>query len=101
MAHIERQSDQSPPLASLRPPIGVKSPGQPVVTIANGQFIYAVPHPKVPGKATPAYPATMAEDGSFTGEIIAGTISGQVQGTRIEGRIDGSACLYAFAGNRM
>jgi hypothetical protein len=44
----------------------------------------------------------MAEDGSFfTGEIIAGTISGQVQGTRIEGRIDGSACLYAFAGNRM
>jgi len=78
-----------------------ESPGQPVVTIANGQFIYAVPHPKVPGNATPAYPATMAEDGSFTGEIIAGTISGEVQCTRIEGRIDGSACLYAFAGNRM
>ena len=79
-----------------------ESPGQPVVTIANGQFIYAVPHPKVPGERNPGVSlVTMAEDGSFTGEIIAGTISGQVQGTRIEGRIDGSACLYTFAGNRM
>jgi hypothetical protein len=78
-----------------------ESPGQPVVTISNGQFIYAVPHPNVPGEATPAFPATMAEDGTFYGQVIGGTISGQVQGTRMEGRIDGSACLYAFAGNRM
>ena len=43
-----------------------------------------------------------ATAGPLTGTaVIAGTISGQVQGTRIEGRIDGSACLYAFAGNRM
>ena len=51
--------------------------------------------------ATPAFPATMAEDGTFYGQVIGGTISGQVQGARMEGRIDGSACIYALAGNRM
>ena len=78
-----------------------ESPGQPIVTIANGQFVYAVPHPNVPGEATPVFPATMVEDGTFYGQVIGGTISGQVQGARMEGRIDGSACLYAFTGNRM
>ena len=76
------------------------SPGQHIITVANGQFSYAVPHPNVPGQATPAFPATMAQDGSFYGQVTGGTISGRVQGNRIEGRIDGSACLYSFAGNR-
>ena len=30
-----------------------ESPGQPLITIQNGQFSYAVPHPNVPGNATP------------------------------------------------
>jgi hypothetical protein len=77
------------------------SPGQPIITIANGQFTYAVPHPNVPGNATPVYQATMKEDGSFYGSITAGVVSGAVEGTRIVGKIDGSACLYAFSGQRV
>ena len=77
-----------------------QSPGQPIVTVTNGQFSYAVPHPNVPGNATPVYPATMREDGSFYGEIVAGTISGSVRGTHMQGKIDGSACIYDFSGDR-
>ncbi len=78
-----------------------ESPGQPTITVAEGRFTYGVPHPNVPGNATPIYPATMAEDGSFHGEIVSGTISGQIRGNHIEGRIDGSACIYTFAGDRV
>ncbi len=70
------------------------------LSVVNGQFSYAVPHPNVPGNPTPVYPATLAEDGSFTGQIVAGTIAGHIQGSRIEGSIDGSACLYSFTGER-
>jgi hypothetical protein len=77
------------------------SPGQPVITVANGQFSYTVPHPNIPGNAAPVYPATMAVDGSFSGQIIAGMLYGQVQGNHIEGKIDGSACVYAFSGDRI
>jgi hypothetical protein len=77
------------------------SPGQPVITITDGQFNYSVPHPNVPGNATPVYPANMAEDGSFYGQIVAGTISGSVDGSRIQGKIDGSACIYTFSGYRV
>lgn len=78
-----------------------ESPGQPVVTITGGAFTYAVPHPNVPGNATPVYPATLTEDGSFSGQIVAGTLTGRVNGTHIEGKIDGSACLYEFSGDRI
>ena len=76
------------------------SPGQPIITVANGQFTYKVSHPNVPGDASPVFPATVAADGSFAGEIVAGSIAGSIHGTNIEGRIDGSACLYAFSGSR-
>ena len=78
-----------------------QSPGQPIITTTNGQFSYAVPHPNVPGNATPVFPATMKEDGSFYGEIISGTISGSVSGTHMQGKIDGSACIYDFSGDRI
>ena len=77
------------------------SPGQPVITVANGQFSYAVPHPNVPGDATTSVQATMAQDGSFSGQVVGGTISGRVSGTHIEGSINGQACVYAFAGGRI
>ena len=77
------------------------SPGQPMVTVTNGQFSYAVPHPNVPGNPTPVYPATMATDGSFSGQITAGSITGAVNGRRMQGRIDGSGCLYEFSGDRV
>ena len=77
------------------------TPGQPVITVANGQFDYAVPHPNVPSNYTPSYPATFAPDGTFFGQLVGGTISGQVRDTHMEGSIDGSACVYAFTGERM
>jgi hypothetical protein len=77
------------------------TPGQEVVTVVNGQFSYAVQHPDVPGDPTPALPATFAADGSFSGQVIVGTIYGHVEGSHMEGRIDGSACLYTFTGERI
>jgi len=78
-----------------------ESPGQPTITVSNGQFSYAVPHPNMPGNPTPIFAATMAKDGSFSGQANNGTISGRVSGTHIEGSIDGEGCLYAFTGDRM
>jgi hypothetical protein len=80
--------------------IWCESPGQERLSVVNGRFSYAVPHPSIPGNPTPVYQATLAEDGSFTGQIVAGTIAGRIQGSRIEGDIDGSACLYSFSGER-
>ena len=77
------------------------SPGQPSITVTDGQFTYAVPHPNVPGNTTPVYPATMAEDGTFRGQIVAGSITGRVSGTHMEGQIDGSACQYAFSAEKV
>ena len=77
-----------------------ESPGQPVVTIANGAFTYAVPHPNVPGNATPVFTARLSDDGSFSGQIVAGTLIGHISGTQITGTIDGSACIYELSGAR-
>ena len=77
------------------------SPGQPVITVAKGQFTYAVPHPNIGGTPTPVFEASMAPDGSFYGQVITGSIAGHVSGSHIEGRIDGSACIYSFSGSRV
>jgi hypothetical protein len=68
------------------------TPGQPAITVVNGQFTYTTPHPEVPGNPTPDYEATMASDGSFYGQDISGTISGRVSGTHMEGKIEGEVC---------
>jgi hypothetical protein len=79
-----------------------QTPGLPIITVTNGQFIYGVPHPDLPGNhQTTTFPATIEPDGSFVGQGIQGTIWGQVRGAHIEGRIDGVGCLYAFTGNRV
>jgi hypothetical protein len=77
------------------------TPGQPVITVSNGQFNYAVPHPNVPGNPTPVFAATIAPDGSFSGTANNGTISGKASGTHIDGSIDGEGCAYAITGDRM
>ncbi len=74
--------------------------GQLIVTIKNGEFTYDVPHSKAPRMERSEFPATFAADGSFYGQVVAGTMYGQVRGTHLEGRIDGSMCLYAFSGDR-
>jgi hypothetical protein len=76
------------------------SPGQPIITVAQGYFTYLIPHPDVTGSPIPAYAATFASDGSFYGQTGAGAISGRVRGNQIEGKIDGSACVYTFAGTK-
>jgi hypothetical protein len=45
------------------------SPGQPIITVENGQFTYTVPHPNLSVGLVTAFPATIAQDGSFHGEI--------------------------------
>ena len=57
--------------------------------------------PTSPSVWTLTFPATIAQDGSFYGEITIGTISGRVDGTHMEGKIDGSACVYDFTGDRI
>ncbi len=77
------------------------TPGQPVITVSDGEFSYAVPHPNAPGNMTGSFPAALAQDGSFSGQVTSGTISGHVSGSHIEGTINGQGCLYAFAGDRV
>ena|SRR5579883_2120320 len=77
------------------------TPGQPVITVHNGEVVYAVPHPGIIGNPTAVYSAVVAADGSFYGALIPGIMSGQVQGNRILGKIDGAACLYTFSGNKV
>jgi hypothetical protein len=77
------------------------TPGQSIITVANGQFGYTVSHPDAPGNPAPTFQATVAQDGSFVGQGNDGTISGRVSGTHMEGSINGAACIYAFTGDRM
>ena len=78
-----------------------ETPGQPIITVAEGHFNYAVSHPNVPGNAIAIFQATIAQDGSFFGQVVAGSISGSVNGAHMEGRIDGTGCQYAFSGDRV
>lgn len=77
------------------------TPGQPIVTIKNGQFTYAVPHPNYPDQLVVPFSAEVAQDGSFQGQAIEGSIAGRIEGGHIVGRLDGSACIYTFTGNRI
>jgi hypothetical protein len=76
------------------------TPGKVTVTVANGQLNYPVAHPNMPGNPTPVFLATMVEDGTFSGNTGGGHIIGRVSGSVIEGRIDGTGCLYTFTGDR-
>jgi hypothetical protein len=77
-----------------------QTPAQSVITVANGEFSYPLAHPNAPGQPTPIFRATMAADGSFTGQGVGGAVSGRVTGSHIEGRIDGQGCIYEFSGYR-
>ncbi len=85
------------------------TPGQLFITVANGQFSYAVRQPYFPpGDVTPVFYAAIAQDGSFVGLGDDGTghvfrwlrIYGQVRGTHMEGTIEGVKCKYIFIGDR-
>jgi hypothetical protein len=76
------------------------TPGQTMITVANGRFTYTTPHPNVPGNPTPQFEASLAPDGSFYGLVLVGNMHGTIQGGHIEGQIDGAGCLYSFSGDR-
>jgi hypothetical protein len=86
-----------------------QTPGQPIITVANGEFNYAVVQPGYPVNVTPSFQAAMSPNGAFAGLGDDGTghvwhrlqITGYVQGTHMEGRIYGANCTYAFAADRM
>ncbi len=78
-----------------------QTPGQPIITVASGRFTYAVPHPMIRGNPTPIFQATVAQDGSFAGQVNDGSLQGHIQGNHLEGDIAGLACRYAITGNRM
>lgn len=70
---------------------------QMVVRVAGGSFSYAMPHPNAPGNPTPVYSANVASDGTFIANLGSGTMTGRITGNRMEGKIDGSVCVYTFA----
>jgi hypothetical protein len=70
--------------------------------VRNNGFNYAMPHPNVMGNPTPVYPAYIYPDGSIRSVpgSVAGVVTGQVTGNRMEGVISGLGCEYAFTAYR-
>jgi hypothetical protein len=86
--------------STIMDPSWCQTPGQPVITVANGQFSYAAPQSNVANSPTPVFQAVMAQDGSFQGQTNSGIATGLVSGTHMEGRLDGAVCIYAFSADR-
>ena len=79
--------------------------------VTNNSFTYTQPHPNIAGTSpgitaqatTPIYTATIAPDGSFSGQsngVEGGTIQGIVSGTHMSGTINGLLCGYKFSAER-
>jgi hypothetical protein len=77
------------------------SQGQAVITVDQGRFTYAVPHPNVPGNPTPVFQATMAPDGTFAGDVVSGSLTGQISGQHLEGTISGAGCTYTLSASKV
>jgi len=72
------------------------------IKVRNNGFDYAMPHPNVMGNPTPVYPAYIYPDGSIRSVpgSVAGVVTGQVTGNRMEGVISGLGCEYDFTAFR-
>jgi hypothetical protein len=71
------------------------------VQVAGNKFGYAMAHPNTPGNPTMVYSAAIGPDGSFRSDIGTGVMTGRVSGIHMAGMIDGSACVYSFAMDRV
>jgi hypothetical protein len=76
------------------------------LSLQKGSFNYVLVHPNVPKDSaysmSPNFAVTVAPDGSFTASSQNGEAQmvGQITGSHLVGRIDGSACGYAFTADR-
>ena len=68
------------------------------IEVRNNGFNYAMSHPNVMGNPSPVYSAYIYPDGSIRSVpgIVAGIVTGQATGNRMEGAISGLGCEYAF-----
>ncbi|MBV8526125.1 MAG: hypothetical protein JOY71_29125 [Acetobacteraceae bacterium] len=66
----------------------------------NSYLNYAMPHPNVPGMATPIYSGYIYSDGSLRAQSDEGIMLGHVTGAHMQGVINGMGCDYTFAADR-
>lgn len=80
------------------------------LTVKNNSFVYAQRHPRVAGtapglteeKTTAVYNAAISPEGIISGtSATSGTMSGQVTGSHMSGRISGLLCGYTFSADRV
>jgi hypothetical protein len=75
--------------------------------LANNTFNYVLAHPNLPQdpkySMSPSFTVTVAGDGSFdaTSQNGEAEMVGRITGSQIAGRINGSACNYAFTATRL
>jgi hypothetical protein len=75
-------------------------------TLSNNTFNYVLVHPNVPQdpkySMSPSFTVKVADDGSFDtrSDNEDAQIVGQIEGSQITGKINGTACGYAFVANR-
>jgi len=76
------------------------------LSLQKGAFNYVLTHPNVPKDSSyslsPTFAVVVAPDGSFnaTSQNGEAQIAGRITGSHLAGRIDGTACGYAFAAER-
>jgi hypothetical protein len=76
------------------------------LTLANNTFNYTLAHPNVPQdpnySMSPSFTVKVADDGSFnaTSQNGEAQMVGHIAGSQMSGKINGSACAYAFTANR-
>jgi hypothetical protein len=76
------------------------------LSLQKGTFNYVLVHPNVPKDSnyslSPAFAVVVAPDGSFNATSLNGEAQmvGRVAGSHLAGRIDGSACGYAFSAEK-
>ncbi len=76
------------------------------LSLQQGAFNYVLTHPNVPKDSnyslSPTFAVVIAPDGSFnaTSQNGEAQMVGRITGSHLAGRIDGTACGYAFAAEK-
>lgn len=87
--------------ASSAPRSWCETPNPIMIQVSGNTMNYAMPHPNVMGNPTPTFAVPIAQDGSFQGQASAGgSITGQINGSRMTGTISGVGCAYSLSADR-